>query len=143
MRITGAAAVVLGGLTAAVAEPLALAKGSWAAAYLVLVVGVAQIAMGSARQRWNRDDSDAGGWAQFTMWNLGNVAVIIGTATSAVLVVFAGAALLVVALVLAILATFGIEGGHARTMLLGYRALLVLLGISIPVGMVLSAIRNL
>jgi len=41
----GAALVVVGGLVAAVTSPLALAKGSWLAAFLVLVCGVVLLAV--------------------------------------------------------------------------------------------------
>ena len=44
----GACGIVLGGLVAAVTGPLELEQGSWAAAYLVLVVGVAQVVVGLA-----------------------------------------------------------------------------------------------
>ena len=51
LTATGICSVALGGLVAAVAQPLDLAHGSWLAAYLVLVGGVAQGAMGQARFR--------------------------------------------------------------------------------------------
>jgi len=142
MRVVGAAAVVLGGLIAAVTGPLDLSKGSWAAAYLVLVAGAAQVVMGSARRRWPRSGSDAQGWAQFASWNVGNIAVIAGTVMGSTVVVFVGAALLVVALVLAFVATFRLQGRADRMLLLWVRILLVLLAISIPIGVALSAIRN-
>jgi hypothetical protein len=142
MRGIGAVAVILGGLVAAVTGPFELGKGSWAAAYLVLVVGAAQIAMGSARQRWPRSGSDAQGWMQLVLWNLGSIAVIAGTVTGLPPAVFAGSALLVAALVLALLATFRHGRGAERMLLLCFRVLLVLLAVSIPVGVVLSAIRS-
>ena len=49
LLVAGAASIVLGGLVAAVTGPLELEHGSWAAAYLVLVSGVAQWVMGEAR----------------------------------------------------------------------------------------------
>lgn len=135
--------MILGGLVAAVTGPLELSKGSWAAAYLVLVVGAAQIAMGAARQRWPRSGSDTQGWMQLVLWNLGSIAVIAGTVAGIPPVVFAGSALLVAALVLAFLATFRRpDGGPGRMLLLGFRVLLVLLAVSIPIGVVLSAIRG-
>ena len=51
LTATGIGSVVLGGLVAAVTEPLDLTHGSWVAAYLVLVGGVGQGAMGRARLR--------------------------------------------------------------------------------------------
>lgn len=142
MRFTGAAAVVVGGLVAAVTGPLELSKGSWAAAYLVLVVGVAQVAMGSARQHWRKAGRAAPGWWQFGLWNLGNLAVIGGTLAGVTIVVILGSAALVAALVIAFLVTFRIDTAPRRVPLIAYRILLVILAVSIPVGMVLSAIRN-
>ena len=142
MRVVGAGVVIIGGLVAAVTGPLYLTKGSWAAAYLVLVAGAAQVAMGSARQRWQRNGSHAQGWAQFALWNLGNVAVIAGTAARLPAVVVAGSLLLVAALVLAFLAMIRRGGGEDRMLMLGYCILLVMLAVSIPIGVVLSAIRN-
>ncbi|MDT0157006.1 hypothetical protein Q9R19_05125 [Microbacterium sp. ARD32] len=142
MRGIGAAAVIAGGLVAAVTGPLELTKGSWTAAYLVLVAGAAQILMGSARRRWPRARGDSAGWWQFALWNLGHAGVIGGTLTGLTTIVFCGSAVLVVALVLAFLATFGVAERSERMLLLGYRVVLVLLAVSIPVGMVLSAIRN-
>lgn len=147
MRVIGAAAVIIGGLVAAVTGPLELVKGSWAAAYLVLVAGAAQMVMGSARRRWRGTGSDAAGadrtaWWQLALWNLGHVGVIGGTVAGSAAIVFLGSALLVVALVLALLATFGTRDETDRALLLGYRILLVLLASSIPIGVLLSAIRN-
>lgn len=133
---------MLGGVLAAVTGPLQLSKGSWAAAYLVLVAGVAQYAMGAAVTRWPPAGSAAVGWWWFALWNGGHLGVLGGTVAGSTTVVFIGSALLVIALVLAFVATRQIHVAADRMARLGYRALLVLLAISIPVGMVLSAIRN-
>lgn len=142
MRLVGALAVIFGGLIAAVTGPLELTKGSWAAAYLVLVAGVAQVMMGSARRRWRREGADASGWWQLTLWNLGHVGVIGGTVAGSTPVVVGGSVPLVLALVLALLASLRSPDGGDRMLLSGYRLLLVLLAVSIPVGMLLSAVRN-
>ena len=96
----GALGVVLGGLVAAVTGPMDWAKGSWAAAYLVLVVGVAQYVMG--RLRAVDATSDRVGWVQVAGWNLGSLLVIGGTLVTTPLLVDLGSVLLVVALVLAL-----------------------------------------
>lgn len=142
MRVIGAVAVILGGLVAAVTGPLELSKGSWAAAYLVLVVGAAQVMMGSARQHWSRSGADAPDWTQLALWNIGNIAVIAGTVAGSTIAVILGAAALAVALVLAFLATFRVAERRQRLLMLCYRILLVLLAVSIPIGVTLSAIRN-
>lgn len=152
LTVIGCCCVVLGGLVAAVAEPLDLARGSWVAAYLVLVGGVAQCAMGHARswtaaaaqpRRW--------GWVQIGAWNLGNTEVIGGTPAGRAPVVDLGAVLLVVAVAIALRSkrsrTAPAAPGPAVTRVhpfahRAYRALLVVLVVSIPVGMVLSHLRQ-
>ncbi|GAA3925103.1 hypothetical protein GCM10022383_00450 [Microbacterium soli] len=147
MRVVGAVCVILGGLVAAVTGPLALDRGSWTAAYLVLVAGVAQVVMGSAGVHGRGTTGSARGWVQFALWNLGNLGVLLGTLGGSTVTVFIGSALLVVSLALAFLVTFRPRGGAhppmaPRLLLLGYRMLLIVLAVSIPVGMVLSALRN-
>lgn len=129
-------------MLAAVTGPLQLSKGSWAAAYLVLVAGVAQYVMGVAVKHWHRAGSTTQRWWWFGLWNLGHIGVLTGSVAGVTIIVFAGSALLVAALVLAFLATFRLDGAAHRMLLLGYRIMLVLLAISIPIGVVLSAIRN-
>ena len=130
----GALGVVLGGLVAAVTGPMDWAKGSWAAAYLVLVVGVAQYVMG--RLRAVDATSDRVGWVQVAGWNLGSLLVIGGTLVTTPLLVDLGSVLLVVALVLALRARVPAAAA------LAYRAMLLVLAVSIPVGIVLSHLRS-
>lgn len=144
----GYSCVVLGGLMAAVTGPLALAKGSWLAAYLVLVGGVAQYAMGRART-WNQhgNRSASWGWVQIAAWNLGNVAVMGGTLFGQTLLVDLGSALLVVALVVALRSDRNLSGRSHRSAAgpvfgWAYRILLAVLAVSIPVGMVLSHLQH-
>ncbi|KRE38388.1 hypothetical protein ASG73_05425 [Janibacter sp. Soil728] len=137
----GALGVVLGGLVAAVTGPMDWAKGSWAAAYLVLVVGVAQHVMGRLRAVDATDDR--AGWVQLAGWNLGSALVIGGTLVTTPLLVDLGSVLLVVALVLALRAgARGPGDGIPRVVGLAYRAMLLVLAVSIPVGMLLSHLRS-
>lgn len=133
----GALAVILGGLVAAATGPMDWARGSWAAAYLVLVVGVAQYVMG--RLRAVDTGEDRAGWVQLAGWNLGSVLVIGGTLITMPLLVDLGSVLLVVALVLALRAR---AGGVPPAALLAYRAMLIVLAVSIPIGIVLSHLRS-
>lgn len=149
LTIIGVVCVVLGGLVAAVTGPLDLVHGSWAAAYLVLVAGAAQTAMGRARTWWPETErSRSRGWLQLGCWNAGSALVIGGTLTSAPLLVDIGSVLLVVALVLALLGTRSESTGTPSETPLstlvawGYRALLLVLALSIPVGIVLSHLRH-
>lgn len=140
MFAAGVACVVAGGLVAAFTGPLGLAKGSWAAAYLVLVCGTASCAIGAAQTRLTvRPIRPALARSQAAAWALGNAAVIAGTLTGLPLVVDAGAALLVAALG----AALGLTRGAARALpLWAYRAALIVLLVSVPIGMVLAHVRN-
>ena len=73
----GRAGVVVGGFVAAFTGPFGWTKGSWVAAYLVLVLGVGQYVMGRARA--GTGDADPAGWIQLAGWNLGSLLVIGGT----------------------------------------------------------------
>ena len=150
LTTTGISSIVLGGLVAAVTGPLGLAHGSWLAAYLVLVGGVAQWAMGQARFRRPDVMQSRRGWAQFGCWNVGNVLVIGATLAGEPLAVDLGSALLVIALAFAFRATRPGAGTAARPATgvvsplvdLAYRTLLLVLAVSIPVGMALSHLRH-
>lgn len=137
----GVFAIISGGLVAAVTGPLGFANGSWVAAYMVLVAGVAQVALGggqamlavtfpSARRR---------GW-QLSIYNAANVAVLAGTLTGVVAVVMAGGVMLLVALVLFLAA---VRRGHTRRRpVVMYQVLIIVLAASIPIGLGLSALRH-
>lgn len=140
LLVLGALAVVLGGLVAAVTGPFGWTKGSWAAAFLVLVVGVAQYAMG-----WMRADvaDDRSGWVQVVGWNLGGALVVLGTLVATPLLVDLGSLLLVVALALALRADLRPRpAARPRAMVVGYRLLLLVMLVSIPIGITLSHLRN-
>src|SRR5699024_5751274 len=136
----GVVCVVLGGLVAAVTGPLDLAKGSWAAAYLVLVCGTASCAIGTAQTRLTvRPIPPALARSQAAAWGLGNAAVIAGTLTGLRLMAAAGALLLGAALGIAL----GLTRGAARALpLRAYRAALFVLLVSVPIGMILAHLRN-
>lgn len=141
MVVIGWGCITLGGLVAAVTGPLDLTHGSWLAAYLVLVGGVAQVAMGSMGRRRATH-------VQLAAWNGGNLAVIGGALITEPLLVDLGS-LLLGAIVLALLAVrssgrhAGGTGGQVPALVLwAYRSLLVALAVSIPIGIVLSHARH-
>ena len=139
MVAVGWVAVVLGGLVAAVTGPFDWTKGSWAAAYLVLVVGAAQYAMG--RRHPAGPPPDRPGWVQLAGWNLGSLLVIGGTLVATPLLVDLGSVLLVVALALALRGD--LQGPEpAAWVTWAYRAMLLVLLMSIPIGIVLSHLRS-
>lgn len=147
LATVGMCCIVLGGLVAAVTSPLDLAHGSWVAAYLVLVGGVAQYLMGRARPLRQEEAQRRWAWTQFGVWNLGNAGVIIGTLAGQTLPVAVGSVALFVGLAIALhaarpsaLPSHGPVSGPFTSW--AYRALLVALAISIPVGVALSYIRD-
>ena len=137
MAAVGGLAIVVGGLVAAVTGPLALAKGSWLAAYLVLVVGVGQVALGAARILGPRGTRH--GWVLFAMWLFGNVHVMVGTLRRESWMVDVGGVACVVALVFALLHSRHLPNG---LVVWAYRGLLLLMLLSVPVGLMLSHLRT-
>jgi hypothetical protein len=88
--------VIAGGLVAAVNSAAPFAHGSWLAAYLVLVAGVAQITLGVAAAALAPADRSARlAPAQLLLWNVGSLAVPAGVlVTQRVLVALGSIALL-------------------------------------------------
>lgn len=78
--LIGTTAIVAGGLVAAITRPTDFDLGPWVAAFLVLVAGVAQIALG-AGQGWLADDlpSTAKVRVEIIAWNLGAGATLLGS----------------------------------------------------------------
>lgn len=135
----GSALVVIGGLVAAVTGPLNLARGSWLAAYLVLVCGVAQSVMGLAREYLGgRRLAPRWAWTQLLCWNAGNAAVIAGTLSRVPVLVDLGGAVLLVALGIALQAS---RRPSHRVLGWAFRGVMVVLVVSIPIGLVLASVR--
>ena len=137
----GTACVVAGGLVAAAVATAPSELGSWAAAYLVLVGGVAQVGLGAGQALLaSRSPGRRAVAAELAGWNAGNGAVLAGTLLGATWLADVGGALLVVALVLALA---GIRGAVRRPSwpLHLYRVLLALVLVSIPVGLVIGTVH--
>ncbi|WP_448809742.1 hypothetical protein [Agromyces bauzanensis] len=135
----GVALVIAGGLVAAVTGPLELAKGSWLAAYLVLVAGVAQCCLAVQHRLLQTPDASARRLRTSLIgWNLGNALVIAGTLVTAPIVVDVGGILLLAVLVAAMAATWR-HRAPARAVL--YRIVLGALIVSIPIGLTLAHLR--
>lgn len=115
--------------------------GSWVAAFLVLVTGVAQVGLGAAQaQLAPLTPSIPFAAVECALWNAGCLAVIVGTLLSNSLTVSIGGGLLVAALGMS---TFAVRGtGGQRSLLLLYRALLIVLLVSIPIGTTLAWTRH-
>lgn len=138
--VIGAGAVVTGGLVAAITGPAGWERGAWVAAYLVLVVGVAQLGL-AAGLAWLSDPAptrQAVG-VGVVVWNLGHAAVLAGTLERVTWVVDAGGVLLVLVLLGALLA---VRPGRRGWLLRAYRALVIVVLVSVPVGLVLARLRS-
>lgn len=130
--------------------------GSWLAAYLVLVCGAGQYAMGLAIVRFGRRPTTRCTWAYVVGWNGGNVAVVVGTLDTMPYLVDVGAIMLLLVLLGALRGALNwpasvmsdrFQGQTRRsrrirgTAHVAYVALLVVLAGSIPVGLVLAHVR--
>ncbi len=138
--LIGVASIVAGGLVAAFVATDPSENGVWASAYLVLVVGVAQVALGLG-QAWlaTRAPSQHVVLTELALYNLGNAAVIGGTLLDRTWLVDVGGVLLIAALALYLGAIRRARGGWV---LLVYRLLIALVLISIPVGLVLARLSD-
>lgn len=137
----GVVFVTVGGLVAAATGPLGLDKGSWLAAYLVLVCGMALAAIGRAQTAFAQRRVPSWIWRiQFLAWVIGNALVITGTMTDIPRSVAIGGILLVAALGLSawILGDGALRscGGFA------YAVVLLLLAVSVPIGLTLTYLRG-
>ncbi len=138
----GAACIVLGGLVSAAIAPTPTEHGSWAVAYLVLVGGVAQVALG-AGQALLAPAAPSRRVARSEMigWNAGNAAVLAGTLLGFTWLADIGGAILVVSLALVTRQMRGATRRPAWPLYL-YRGLVALVLVSIPVGLVLAEFRS-
>ncbi|MEO9255260.1 MAG: hypothetical protein ABI305_06965 [Tepidiformaceae bacterium] len=142
--LVGVACVVVGGLVSAIAASSPSENSSWAVAYLVLVAGVAQIALGVGQSRLaSTPPSRQVLLAEFLTWNLGNAAVIAGQLLGFQAAVDAGGVLLVISLALLFR---GVRGalpavrGSIWTLYV-YRAVLLIILVSIPIGLVIGHVK--
>jgi hypothetical protein len=140
--VVGSAAIVVGGVTAAVTRPTGFELGSWMAAYLVLVAGVAQIALGVGQARLAREAPDrAEVRIELVAWNASVVATIVGTLVGAPIVTTLGGVALVLAL-LRFLAGVRTPAAPSNVSLLLFRIVLTVVAVSTPVGIALAWLRH-
>lgn len=135
----GAAAIVFGGLFSAATARMATYHSAWSVAYVVLVVGVAQVALGLG-QWWLASHQLSAGFlaGELVAFNVGNAGVILGTLLGASLWVDAGSALLVIALVCF---GWGVRSSRRRgPALWTYWTLIVLLLVSVVIGLIFANI---
>ncbi|WP_372789787.1 hypothetical protein [Paraconexibacter sp.] len=134
----GAVLVIAGGLVAAVNSAAPFAHGSWLAAYLVLVGGVAQVGLGAGRLAVAAPVPSARLWRlQVVGWNAGNAAVIVGVLADSTVTVVAGSAPLLIALGAFVVGAQA-SWARARARALAYDAFALMLAISVVIGCFLS-----
>lgn len=130
--------IVTGGLVAAVTGPTDFDEGSWLAAYLVLVGGVALIVLGVGQAIFARQPPTRSVIAtELATWVLSAATIIVGTLAEAVVLTIVGGLLLLGVLVLFAAAVRDASGIGGRLIWL-YRAMIGILVVSIPIGLVLA-----
>ena len=130
--------IVAGGLVAAVNGAAEFAHGSWLAAYLVLVGGVAQLVLGFGCLLLPQAAAPPSlGRLQLGLWNLGTLTVAGGVLGSLFGVVLAGSVIVAAALVAFASGTGPMHGPGSRRVI-AYRAVIGLLIVSVLVGGVLA-----
>lgn len=136
----GVAAILAGGLVAAAVAHEPSRDVVWMVAYLVLIVGLAQVAFGVG-QLFLADIPVSGVLvaAQFLLFNAGNAGVIGGTLTDVFAPVAVGTLLVLLALALFL---YGSRGDGRRRLRRAYVALLALIALGALVGVTLSALNN-
>jgi hypothetical protein len=140
--LIGSAAIIAGGVVAAVSRPTGFELGSWLAAFLVLVGGVAQIVLGVgqawiAHQRPRARDVRA----EVVWWNLGLGATVLGSLAAVPIATTVGGAAIVVALCLFLRGVRG-GGSAAGWTVPTYRAMVVVVVVSVPIGIALAWLRH-
>ena len=139
--LVGAVGVIAGGLVSAAGASSPTRHLAWAVAYLVLVVGVAQICLGLGQAvLGERSPSRSFTTVEIVAFNLGNAGVLIGTLRETPWLVDVGGAALIVALVAFMLGARGRT--EPRWLRYLYWFVIVVLLISIPVGLVLARVLH-
>ena len=135
--VAGAILILAGGFAAAIDGVTPSPHLSWASAYLVLVCGSAQIVLGGGQALINSARSRPHLVPyQFATFNLANASVLAGTLSGQSVVLDAGSALFLVALGLFAWGTQGANTHH--TVIVFYRTALLVLGVSVPIGVLLA-----
>lgn len=141
--IAGIAYTIAGGMLAAATAFTTTEKTAWATAYIVLIGGVVQVALGAALATLAPEADAKWKWGIFGLFNVGNIGVLVGQLTATVLLTDVATVVLALSLVGAFVATTrgaaGASQAH-RKLLLAFRILLVFLAVSMITGIVLAQI---
>lgn len=140
--VVAVACVVFGGVVAAVTRPTGFELGPWVAAFLVLVGGVSQLALG-AGQAWLAGDPPSASRVRLevAVFNTGAAGTVAGTLLGLPVVTTLAGVVLAIALVL-FLVTTRARHESGRLARAAYLAVVTVVLVSIPVGLVLAWIRH-
>lgn len=134
--VLGVVAIVAGGVIAAAVAHRPTQHLVWMVAYLVLVVGVVQYALGAGQVSLSVKAPNPGkAWKQWSLLNVGHVGVIAGTLSGSLILVCAGTACYDAAIVWLVLAVRSAQRGMQLN---AYRGLVLIMLISSLVGLALS-----
>jgi hypothetical protein len=142
--VIGATCIVAGGVVAALSRPTDFDLGPWLAAFLVLVGGVAQLALGGG-QAWlaAQPPTHRRIVLEVATWNLGLAVTIVGSLAGVPVVTTLGgiAVLCALALFLDAVRHAGStpRSSLARTL---YTAVTAIVLVSTPIGLVLAWLRH-
>ncbi|MBS1837906.1 MAG: hypothetical protein JST64_09435 [Actinobacteria bacterium] len=140
--LVGSGLVVVGGFVAAVTRPTGFDLGPWLAAFLVLVGGVAQIALGVG-QAWIAEQPPVPRDVRIELvsWNTAVVLTAVGSLASLPVATLLGGVAMVVALV-RFLVGVAAAGSVPRSAIAVYRIVAAVVLVSTPIGLVLSVLRH-
>jgi hypothetical protein len=139
--VIGTASIVVGGLMAGATARHSTEHEAWAVAFLVLVCGIAQVALGLGQSLLATTvPARTTIVAELVAFNAGCALVLVGTVAGLLLLTEAGGVLLALALVLLFRAVGG-SGARAGWPVNLYRALIAIVLVSIPIGLVLAHLR--
>lgn len=138
--VVGGAAITAAGVVSAATAFAPSYLASWAVAFLVLVAGVAQVTLGIGQALLaSRLLARTLIISEVLLFNLGCAGVLLGQLLALRVFTVLGSLLLVASLALLFRATWGsAPEGRSRLLLFAFRAVLLILLISIPVGLFIA-----
>lgn len=138
--VSGSGAIIAAGLTSAVTAFAPSYLASWAVAFLVLVAGVAQLALGIGQALLApRLPARSVLVGEVLLFNLGCAGVLLGQLLALPVLTVLGSLLLVISLALLFRTAWGnAPAGSSRLLLFAFRAVLLIILISIPVGLLIA-----
>lgn len=137
--VVGGAGIVIAGMISAATAFTPSYHASWAVAYLVLVVGAAQISLGLG-QAWLAREPPASSTVVWEVvgFNLGHIGILGGQLLGVLLSTVLGSALLVAVLAIMILAVRG--SARSPWLRYAYWTLAAILLVSIPTGVLIASV---